>query len=82
MYNEGISHEGEIIELGVNANIIEKSGAWFSYNKERIGQGKDNARQFLKEHPQMAQEIEAKIRAAALPLVAVIPTDDAADSEG
>ena len=82
LYNEGISHEGEIIELGVNANIVEKSGAWFSYNKERIGQGKDNARQFLKEHPQMAQEIEAKIRAAALPLVAVIPTDDAADSEG
>ena len=82
LYNEGISHEGEIIELGVNANIVEKSGAWFSYNKERIGQGKDNARQFLKEHPQIAQEIEAKIRAAALPSVVVIATDDAADSEG
>ncbi|MBI3774343.1 MAG: recombinase RecA [Gammaproteobacteria bacterium] len=82
LYNEGISHEGEIIELGVNANIVEKSGAWFSYNKERIGQGKDNARQFLKEHPQIAQEIEAKIRAAALPAVVVIAADDAADSEG
>ena len=82
LYNEGISHEGEIIELGVNANIVEKSGAWFSYNKERIGQGKDNARQFLKEHPQIAQEIEAKIRAAALPSVVVIATNDAADSEG
>ncbi len=81
LYNEGISHEGEIIELGVNANIVEKSGAWFSYNKERIGQGKDNARQFLKEHPQIAQEIEAKIRAAALPAVVVIAADDAADSE-
>ncbi len=81
LYNEGISHEGEIIELGVNANIVEKSGAWFSYNKERIGQGKDNARQFLKEHPQIAQEIEAKIRAAALPSVVVIAADDAADSE-
>ena len=80
LYNEGISHEGEIIELGVNANIVEKSGAWFSYNKERIGQGKDNARQFLKEHPQIAQEIEAKIRAAALPSVVVIAADDA-DSE-
>ena len=80
LYNEGISHEGEIIELGVNANIVEKSGAWFSYNKERIGQGKDNARQFLKEHPQIAQEIEAKIRAAALPSVVVITADDA-DSE-
>ncbi len=82
LYNEGISHEGEIIELGVNANIVEKSGAWFSYNKERIGQGKDNARQYLKEHPQIAQEIEAKIRAAALPSVVVIAADDAADSEG
>jgi recombination protein RecA len=81
LYNEGISHEGEIIELGVNANIVEKSGAWFSYNKERIGQGKDNARQFLKEHPQIAQEIEAKIRAAALPTVVVIAADDAAESE-
>ncbi len=82
LYNEGISHEGEIIELGVNANIVEKSGAWFSYNKERIGQGKDNARQFLKEHPQIAQDIEAKIRAAALPSIVVIASDDAADSEG
>ena len=80
LYNEGISREGEIIELGVNADIIEKSGAWFSYNKERIGQGKDNARQFLKEHPQVAQEIEDKIRAAVLPAV-VVASDDAADSE-
>ena len=63
MYGEGISREGEIIELGVNHNIIEKSGAWYAYNGEKIGQGKDNTREFLKEHPEMAQEIEGKIRA-------------------
>ena len=62
MYGEGVSREGEIIELGVNHNIIEKSGAWYAYNGEKIGQGKDNTREFLKEHPEMAQEIEGKIR--------------------
>ena len=64
LYGEGISREGEIIELGVTHNIIDKSGAWYAYNGEKIGQGKDNTREFLKEHPEMAQEIEAKIRAA------------------
>jgi recombination protein RecA len=64
LYGEGISREGEIIELGVNHRIIEKSGAWYGYGGERIGQGKDNAREFLKEHPDTATEIEAKIRAA------------------
>jgi len=63
MYGEGISREGEIIELGVNRNIIEKSGAWYAYNGEKIGQGKDNTREYLKEHAEIAQEIEAKIRA-------------------
>ncbi|MEO8402289.1 MAG: recombinase RecA [Gammaproteobacteria bacterium] len=62
LYNEGISREGELIELGVLHNIVDKAGAWFSYNNQRIGQGKDNSRTFLKEHPAMAQEIEAKIR--------------------
>jgi recombination protein RecA len=62
LYNEGISRLGEVIELGVLQNFIDKAGAWFSYKGQRIGQGKDNARQFLKEHPEMAQEIEAKIR--------------------
>ena len=71
LYNEGISKEGEIIDLGVEHNIIEKSGAWYSYNKERIGQGKDNARQFLKENPAIAADIEEKIRATmAAPVVA------------
>jgi recombination protein RecA len=65
LYGEGISREGEIIELGVLHNIVEKSGAWYTYGRERIGQGKDNAREYLKEHPEIAREIEAKIRAAA-----------------
>ncbi|HEY3459676.1 MAG TPA: hypothetical protein VGL52_02530, partial [Casimicrobiaceae bacterium] len=64
LYGEGISREGEIIELGVNHRIVEKSGAWYSYNGDRIGQGKDNAREFLREHPEIAQEIEGKIRDA------------------
>ena len=63
LYGEGISREGEIIELGVLHKIVDKSGAWYTYGKERIGQGKDNPRDYLKEHPDMAQEIEAKIRA-------------------
>ena len=62
LYGQGISREGEIIELGVNANIVDKSGAWYAYNKERIGQGKDNAREYLTEHPEIAAEIEARIR--------------------
>jgi recombination protein RecA len=64
LYGTGISREGEIIELGVVHKIIDKSGAWYTYGKERIGQGKDNTRDYLKEHPEVAQEIEAKIRAA------------------
>jgi recombination protein RecA len=63
LYGEGISREGEIIELGVNHKLIEKSGAWYSYRGERIGQGKDNARDFLKQHPEIAADIENRIRA-------------------
>ncbi len=63
LYGEGISREGEIIELGVLHKFIEKSGAWYSYGKDRIGQGKDNTREYLREHPAMAEEIEAKVRA-------------------
>jgi recombination protein RecA len=62
LYGEGISREGEIIELGVAHDIVEKSGAWYSYKKERIGQGKDNAREYLRDHPEMAAEIEAQVR--------------------
>ena len=63
LYGEGISREGEIIEIGAQLNFIEKAGSWYSYNGEKIGQGKDNAREFLKENPKIAQEIEDKIRA-------------------
>ncbi|MGC3963059.1 MAG: recombinase RecA [Rhodocyclaceae bacterium] len=64
LYGEGISREGEIIELGVNNRIVEKSGAWYAYNGEKIGQGKDNAREFLRTNPDTAREIENKVRAA------------------
>lgn len=67
LYGEGISREGEIIELGVQQGILEKSGAWYGYAGNRIGQGKDNVRGFLKENPELAREIEEKIRARLLP---------------
>ena len=70
MYGEGISREGEIIELGSNHNIIEKAGAWYSYKGERIGQGKENVREFLKNNPAMAREIEDQVRAKLLPVKA------------
>ena len=65
MYGEGISKTGEIIDLGVKANVIEKSGAWFAYNGERLGQGRENAKLFLRDHPEVALEIENKIKADA-----------------
>ena len=64
LYGEGTSREGEIVELGVIHKLVEKSGSWYAYNGEKIGQGKDNAREYLKANPQIAEEIEAKIRAA------------------
>lgn len=67
LYNEGISRESEIINLGVQVGILEKSGAWYSYKQEKIGQGKENVRQHLKENPAIAQELEAQIRSALLP---------------
>ncbi len=63
MYGEGISKTGELVDLGVKAGVVEKSGAWYSYGDERIGQGRENAKQFLKEHPDVALSIEDKIRA-------------------
>src|SRR3546814_7562604 len=62
MYGAGSSREGEIIDLGVQAGIVDKAGAWFSYSGTRIGQGKDNVREYLKEHPAMAFEIENRVR--------------------
>jgi recombination protein RecA len=65
VYGEGISRLGEIIELGSNLKFVEKAGAWYAYNSEKIGQGKENAKEYLREHPEIAKEIEAKIRANA-----------------
>jgi recombination protein RecA len=78
LYGEGISREGEIIELGVLHKLIEKSGAWYSYGKDRIGQGKDNTREFLKDNPDIANEIEARIRerVSEAPLVAGSPDEE------
>ena len=66
LYNEGVSLESELIELGVENNFVDKTGAWYSYKGERMGQGKDNVRQFLKDNPKIANEIEASIRAVAI----------------
>jgi recombination protein RecA len=76
LYGEGISREGEVVELGVLHKLVEKAGAWYSYKGEKIGQGKDNAREYLKEHPEMAIEIENKIRAA----VDVVALNDGTES--
>jgi len=67
LYGEGISREGELIELGVTSNLVEKSGAWYSYKGERMGQGKENVRQFLKDNPDIAGEIERKLREELMP---------------
>lgn len=66
LYNEGISRESEIINLAVIMNLIEKSGAWYSYKGEKIGQGKENVRLYLKEHPQLAKDLEQIIRTEML----------------
>jgi len=80
LYGEGTSREGEIIELGVAENLIDKSGAWYSYKGDRIGQGKENVRQYLREHPEMANEIDKELRARLLVPVgkpAAAATEDA-----
>ena len=77
LYGEGISREGEIVELGVLHNLVEKAGSWYSYNGEKIGQGKDNSREYLKENPDIANEIELKIRAivGVASQTEIVPTD-------
>jgi recombination protein RecA len=62
MYGVGISREGDLLDLGVDNDIVEKSGSWFSYKGERVGQGRENAKQFLKEHPEITDEIDATLR--------------------
>jgi len=82
LYNEGISKEGELLDIGANLDVVEKSGAWYAYKKDRIGQGKDNARQYLKEHPDVAADIEGQIRAKALtnaPIAAADVEEEAAE---
>ena len=77
LYGEGISREGEIIELGVQHGLIDKAGSWYSYGSDRIGQGKENVREFLRSNPETAAEVEHKIRAKLLPsTVAETPADD------
>ena len=80
LYGEGISREGEVIELGVANKLVEKAGAWYAYNGEKIGQGKDNAREYLREHPEIAVEIENKVRAAigVTPMATKVATADVA----
>jgi recombination protein RecA len=76
MYGTGISKEGELIELGVLHNMVEKSGSWYSYKGERIGQGKDNSRAFLLQHPEVAKDIEAQVRAKLIPEKATMNRGD------
>jgi recombination protein RecA len=79
LYGEGVSHEGELVDLGVAYGILQKSGSWYSLGSERIGQGKDNARNFLKEHPELAESIESKIREKAFANIAVAGAVTASD---
>jgi recombination protein RecA len=82
LYGEGISRLGEVLDLGVASNIIEKSGAWFAYQGEKIGQGRDNSREFLRENPALATEIENKVRAhLGVPLIIDAAPPQAANEE-
>ena len=80
LYGEGISLEGEIIDQAVKLNIIEKSGSWYSYNGEKIGQGKDNVREFLKDNPETSKDIENQVRdksSISAEIEDAVPEDDA-----
>ena len=83
MYGEGVSKVGELVDIGVKAGIVEKSGSWFSYESQRIGQGRENAKTFLKEHPDVARKIELAIRQnAGLIAEKILPTGTAEDEDG
>jgi recombination protein RecA len=75
LYDEGISMEGELIDIGVEEGFVQKAGAWYSYGEDRIGQGKDNSREWLKEHRKVADELEIKIREVK----GILPGKNAAD---
>ncbi|MBC7988104.1 MAG: recombinase RecA [Luteimonas sp.] len=81
LYGEGISREGELIDMGVEAKLVEKSGAWYSYDGERIGQGKENARQYLKENPAVMTKLETTLRAQLVPDAVLIKEVKAEDAE-
>jgi recombination protein RecA len=81
MYGEGVSKTGELVDLGVKAGVVEKSGAWFSYDSQRIGQGRENAKTFLKENPDIAAKIEAAVRANAGLIAEAITNKEAGDDE-
>jgi recombination protein RecA len=82
MFGEGVSKMGELIDLGVKASVVEKSGAWFSYDSQRIGQGRENAKQFLRDHPEMADAIEKRIRAQSAEIAeALLVAEDGPDSD-
>src|SRR3546814_16458090 len=80
MYGQGVSKTGELLDLGVQANIVEKSGAWFSYNGDRVGQGRENAKTYLRDHPEVADTIEKAIRANAGLVAEAMITGPEADS--
>lgn len=81
LYGQGISKHGELLDLGIKAGVVEKSGSWFNYGSERIGQGKENARQFLKDNPKVADDIEKKIRAKASALAAALEGTPSEENE-
>ncbi len=82
MYGQGISKLGELIDLGVKAGVVDKSGAWFSYEGDRLGQGRENAKQFLRDNPKIANEIEMAVRESAGLIVEKMLTEEEADAEG
>ncbi|MCR5321129.1 MAG: DNA recombination/repair protein RecA, partial [Lachnospiraceae bacterium] len=79
MFGEGISKEGDILDNAVNMDIVDKSGAWFAYNGDKIGQGRENAKQYLKDHPEICQEIEAKVREKFAPATDAEVADEKED---
>ena len=81
LYGEGISREGELIDMGVDAKLVEKAGAWYSYGNERIGQGKENARNYLRENPDVAKQLEAELREKFQPAEAKRDGDDDAGAD-
>jgi recombination protein RecA len=82
MYGEGVSKTGELIDLGVKAGVVEKSGAWFSYNSQRLGQGRENAKQFLRDNPDVANEIETLLRQNAGLLAKTLEDGRAGEDDG